>query len=276
MSPREGRTETADQVSSPPRGRFERSTLSSRDVFGRIVYDYHRDRLREAPAYLHPDGRVTAADPARHFRAYDRWSRVERAALDHAEGQVLDLCCGAGRHAVWLQDEGHDVLGVDSSPGAVRTARERGLEHAAVGDMSTLAVDRGTVDTVLLLGTGFGVCDYPVGMRSVLADLYAVTSRDGRVVVDLEDPREVERADAVDRWDGDDSRQEVLSWPDDGPATYARRWFRVHYGEWTGEWTRVAMLTPPQFRAVVAGTRWRIREVVRDRTDPRYALVLEK
>lgn len=275
MSPREGSTEVADQAASSI-DRSNRSVVPSTDVFGRIVYDYHRDRLRGEPSYLHPDGRVTPADPAHQFEGFDRWSRVERTALARAEGRVLDVGCGAGRHARWLQEQGHRVLGVDPSPDAVRAARERGVEAAAVAGMSDLPVDRARFDTVLVVGGGLGVCDYPVGMRSVLADLYAVTSTDGRAVVDLEDPREVERAEPVDRWDGDESRRDVYAWPDDGPASYARRWFRVRYGDWTGTWTRQAMLTPPQFRAVVAGTRWRVGEVVRGRADPRYALVLEK
>lgn len=245
------------------------------DVVGRIVYDYHRDRLESEPRYLHPDGRVTAGHPARHFRAYEHWSEVERAALDRVEGRVLDLGCGAGRHARPLQRRGHDVLAVDPSPDAVRTARERGVENCAVAGLPDRPVSRASVDTVLLLGGQLGVRDYPVGMRSLLTDLYAVTAPGGRLIVDLEDPRAVERADPVDRWDGDDSRRAVYRWPDDGPASYARRWFRVRYGDWTGEWTRLAMLTPAQFRAVVAGTRWRVAEVVRDTDLPQYAVVLE-
>jgi hypothetical protein len=50
----------------------------------------------------------------------------------------------------------------------------------------------------------------------------------------------------------------------------------VQYGDWTGEWTRLAMLTPAQFRAVVAGTRWRVNEVVRDTDLAQYAVVLQK
>ena len=46
-------------------------------------------------------------------------------------------------------------------------------------------------------------------MRSTLSDLYAVTAADGRAVLDVEDPRGVERAEPVDRWDGDDNRRGV-------------------------------------------------------------------
>jgi len=275
MSQREQRTEVAGRLAPQRRLDDRHSVVPTADVVGRIVYDYHRDRLASEPTYLHPDGRVTAAEPARQFEGYEHWSELERTAIGRLEGRVLDLGCGAGRHAGPLQRRGHDVLAVDSSPAAVRTARERGVETPVVGSVRDLPVSRASVDSVLLLGSQLGVRDYPVGMRSVLADLYTVTAPGGRLVVDLEDPRAVERAAPVDRWDGDDSRRAVYRWPDDGPASFARRWFRVRYGDWTGGWTRLAMLTPAQFRAVVAGTRWRVNEAIHG-DGARYALVLQR
>jgi len=276
MSKRDGQTDTAERTPTESSRHDERAVVPQTDVLGRIVYDYHRDRLRGDPARLHADGRVTAADPSRHFRGYDGWSAVEHAALDRVRGRILDLGCGAGRHARWLQRRGESVLAVDDSPDAVRTARERGVENCAVMRLADLAVSEARFDAVSLLGTRFGGCDYPVGMRSTLADLYAVTTTEGRVILDVEDPREVERAEPIDRWNGDDSRRGVYGWPDEGPASYARRWYRVSYGDWLGRWTRLAMLTPAQCRAVVAGTRWRVGDLVRHCDDPRYAVVLKK
>ena len=71
------------------------------------------------------------------------------------------------------------VLAVDDSPGAVRTASERGLERCVVTRLDDLAVSRARFDAVTLLRTRFGARDCPVGMRSTLSDLYAVTAADG-------------------------------------------------------------------------------------------------
>lgn len=61
-----------------------------------------------------------------------RWAPLIRAG-----GRVLDLACGSGRHARWLADRGHDVLGVDRDadalallPDTVRRRRED-LEQGA-------------------------------------------------------------------------------------------------------------------------------------------------
>jgi 2-polyprenyl-3-methyl-5-hydroxy-6-metoxy-1,4-benzoquinol methylase len=60
-----------------------------------------------------------------------------------ANGRVLDVACGLGRHSVPLARRGYDVTGVDISPTFVGRARERAEEAGAdasfvVGDMRDL------------------------------------------------------------------------------------------------------------------------------------------
>jgi tellurite methyltransferase len=47
------------------------------------------------------------------------------AVRDVPPGRALDLACGAGRNAVWLAEQGWDVVGVDGSSEALRLLRER-------------------------------------------------------------------------------------------------------------------------------------------------------
>jgi len=61
-------------------------------------------------------------------------------------GKVLDLCCGAGAHAVSLAERGYKVVGVDLSPVMIRSAEDlakrRGVEDRVsfmVGDVRRLA-----------------------------------------------------------------------------------------------------------------------------------------
>jgi len=39
--------------------------------------------------------------------------------------RAVDLGCGAGNYAIWLARQGFDVTGIDSSPTAIRIAREK-------------------------------------------------------------------------------------------------------------------------------------------------------
>ncbi len=75
-------------------------------------------------------------------------------------GSVLDAGCGTGEVACYLAARGHQVLGIDFAPSAIRRARERaralGLDPAAVQflewDALWLAELGRTVDTILDVG----------------------------------------------------------------------------------------------------------------------------
>jgi SAM-dependent methyltransferase len=73
------------------------------------------------------DGYIGVGDAARYFAGADSWSLIERWACERVTGRVLDVGCGAGRHALPLQAAGYEVVGLDTSPGAVAVAAQRGM-----------------------------------------------------------------------------------------------------------------------------------------------------
>lgn len=81
-------------------------------------------------------------------------------ALDLPRGaHVLDLCCGAGRHARALARAGYRVLAVDLSPGLLLAARatSRGLPVRYVrADMRCLPLRDGSLDGAISMFTSFG------------------------------------------------------------------------------------------------------------------------
>ncbi len=48
--------------------------------------------------------------------------------MEFVNGRVLDVGCGAGRHSLYLQKKGFDVLGIDVSPLAVKVCRLKGVK----------------------------------------------------------------------------------------------------------------------------------------------------
>lgn len=58
------------------------------------------------------------APPSRAMLACERWLAAVKART------VLDVGCGIGRWAVWLQARGFDVAGADLSPNGVQYARQ--------------------------------------------------------------------------------------------------------------------------------------------------------
>jgi len=66
----------------------------------KVVFEFERD-----------DGYRSRSLVEAYFTPPAKWSKVERAAMKEVRGRVLDVGCGPGRHAVYLQRKGHRVVG---------------------------------------------------------------------------------------------------------------------------------------------------------------------
>jgi SAM-dependent methyltransferase len=104
--------------------------------------------------------------------------------------RVLDLCCGAGRHAAALQGRGLDVVGLDLSPQLLAEARERpGLAGRLVrADMRRLPFADGAPDAgfdlVVNLFTSFGYFARDDENAVALGEMARVLRPGGTLVVD--------------------------------------------------------------------------------------------
>ena len=95
--------------------------------------------------------RMIAADPDHSHRYIERFKIMEAAghdlygeartvdAMAPREARILDAGCGPGRHAGWLHQRGHRVVGVDVDPVLIAAAQE---DHPGpaflVGDLAEL------------------------------------------------------------------------------------------------------------------------------------------
>ncbi|BCR81797.1 MAG: class I SAM-dependent methyltransferase [Propionibacterium sp.] len=94
---------------------------------------------------------MIAADPDHSHRYIERFKIMEAAghdlygeartvdAMAPREARILDAGCGPGRHAGWLHQRGHRVVGVDVDPVLIAAAQE---DHPGpaflVGDLAEL------------------------------------------------------------------------------------------------------------------------------------------
>jgi SAM-dependent methyltransferase len=127
------------------------------------------------------DGRVLELDIARWTAATDP---VDEKLLDRAEGPVLDVGCGPGRHVRSLHCRGVESLGLDISPAAVAMARRRG---APVVRRSVFDVvpGHGWWRTALLLDGSIGIGGDPVALLRRVCDLL---HPQGTALVEFEPP----------------------------------------------------------------------------------------
>jgi SAM-dependent methyltransferase len=126
-------------------------------------------------------------------------SMPEEWTLGEAEGvmrrlplpdfqQVLDICCGSGRHAGPLAAAGYDVTGVDRDVAAATLAARRVPQASfVVLDQRDLSALRGPFDAAMILWQSFGYFDPPTNDR-VLRDIAARLRPGGRLLLDLYHP----------------------------------------------------------------------------------------
>jgi SAM-dependent methyltransferase len=110
---------------------------------------------------------------------------IEQKALELAKGNILDLGCGAGSHALYLQNQGFDVKAIDISPGAIRVSKMRGVKKAYVS--SHLNISEEKFDTVLILMNGTGIFQTLKKLPQHLQHLKSLLQPDGQILVDSSD-----------------------------------------------------------------------------------------
>src|SRR5262249_19187005 len=100
--------------------------------------------------------------------------------------RVLDLACGAGRHAVALAAIGARVVGLDLSLPLLRAGQRRWRDARLVrGDIRALPVPGGRMDAVVHLFPSFGYFDRDAEHESVIAEVARVLRPGGRFALDF-------------------------------------------------------------------------------------------
>ncbi|MFC6733788.1 bifunctional 2-polyprenyl-6-hydroxyphenol methylase/3-demethylubiquinol 3-O-methyltransferase UbiG [Haladaptatus sp. DYSN1] len=162
--------------------------MASGDALGQAMLDFHHGGLRGDCLYRDGPEVASAHIAENYFHPMDDLDDDVREALAALQGSVLDVGCGIGQYATWLEERGRDVVGIDASLGAVETARERGVGDVRVMDMFALEFPRDAFDAALVNGTQLGLAGSPAGVSAFLGDLARVTDEDGVAVVDGYDP----------------------------------------------------------------------------------------
>lgn len=109
---------------------------------------------------------------------------VLNAARCEPGAWVLDLACGAGRHAAELERLGARVVGFDLSPSMLRRARLRVRGPLVRGDMRSLPFRPGTFGLAVNLFTSFGYFRDDAEHRLVVRQVVASLRPGGRFVLD--------------------------------------------------------------------------------------------
>ena len=123
------------------------------------------------------------------------------------KAKVLDLCCGKGRHAIYLNQLGFDVIGADLSENSIAEANRNQNEnlHFQVHDMRERFEDK--FDAIFNLFTSFGYFENDEDNLTTLKAMKESLTEHGFAVIDFMNvnqvinnlvPEEVKTVDGID------------------------------------------------------------------------------
>jgi SAM-dependent methyltransferase len=141
------------------------------------------------------DGFVDTMDAEYYFAEPAAWDSIDTEALTLVSGRILDVGAGAGRHSLALQDEGHAVVALDISAGAIEVSLRRGVTHTFLGTPGELAATDQRFDAAIMMGNGLGLLGSRAVAPSVLDALRVLVKPGGIVVGTMRDPHSTEDPD---------------------------------------------------------------------------------
>jgi SAM-dependent methyltransferase len=218
------------------------------DAFGRALWDQYHGGGK--PAIIErEDGMIEADLLHQYFAAYGKWHSVEKKALRYVRGRVLDIGCGAGRHALFLQAKGHRVTAMDSSPLAVAVSRKRGVKDArvlAVSSLRTLAPTR--FDSVVMLGNNLGLLGSLRRGRTLLRQLDRLTVAGARIIGTMVDPYMTRDPDHL-AYHRRNRRRGRMS---------GQLRLRIRYGKLATPWFDYLFVSKEELERILTATGWHI------------------
>jgi SAM-dependent methyltransferase len=185
--------------------------------------------------------------------------------MEFVKGRVLDIGCGAGRHSLYLQKMGFDVLGIDSSPLAIKVCKLRGLKQAKVMSIEELNFKPISFDSVIMLGSNFGLFGSFEKARRLLKKLHKMTSGNGLIIASTRDTYKTDNADHLEYHKLNKKRGRM--------AGQLR--VRIRFRKCVGRWFDYLIVSKKEMEEILKGTGWKIREFI-DSGDSGYIGVIEK
>ena len=201
-----------------------------------------------------------------YFDDLEQWSKDERRAISLAKGRVLDIGCGAGRHSLYLQGKGLDVVAIARSPLAVKVAKLRGVKDARIIPLEDMNFEPNSFDTVLMLGGNFALVGNPRRARRLFRRIYRMTSDEALVI-----------AQAVDPYGTDNPAQLKYYASNRKKGKPPGQWrVRIRFHQYVTKWFDLFHNSKQEMHEILSGTKWSIRKFIDSESGNPYIAVIEK
>lgn len=212
------------------------------------------------------DGYFDVSDGfAAYFTEPDQWPARYGEALRYVHGRVLDIGCGAGRHALFLQEKGFSVTAVDNSPNCIEVCRLRGVKDARVLPITKISRHIEPFDTILMLGNNFGLFANPQRAKRLLQRFHHLTFPGGTLITGSVDPYQTEDPDHLAYHKFNIQRGRM-------PGQIR---LRIRFRKFKTDWFDFLFVSQEEMLKILEPTGWKVKEFI-DSSTPAYIAILEK
>ena len=236
------------------------------DAYGYEIYDYYLGDKDIVEIVEREDGFIeVSAGPSFYFKTFENWPEPEQKAISFVRGRVMDVGCGAGRISLYLQEKGHDVLGIDISPKAIEVCQLGGLKNTEVISITQVSAKLGEFDTIMMMGNNFGLFANPRRAKWLLRKFHKITSVNGRIIATSNDIYATEE-----------------------PEHLAYHQFNRDRGRWSGQvririrhkkmktpWFDYLMVSRDEMKLLLEDTGWEVSQFIDSKTS-NYIAIIDK
>jgi len=156
-----------------------------KDILGTALLDYFHGNYTED---ILTETNISEEDelPLPYlFRSFSDMPPLEKKALKLAKGKILNISCGTGSHALYLQEKGFEVTAIETSKGAVEVCKLRGVKN--VKKIELLQYSEEKFDTILMLMNGTGIFEKLENVHEYLQYLKSLLNEGGQILIDSSD-----------------------------------------------------------------------------------------
>jgi SAM-dependent methyltransferase len=241
-----------------------RALESDEDAFGQMIWAFYKGR-EVFEVWERNDGYISVALPETYFAEYEGWALHQRKAMEFVKGRVLDVGCGAGRHSLYLQKKGFNVLGIDVSPLAVKVCRLRGLKKAKVMSIDEVNFKPSSFDSVIMMGYNFSLSSSFRKARRLLKKFHSITSEDALIIAETRDPYKTDNPSYLEYYELN-KRKGRMSGQLRG---------RDRFERYIGKWFDWLMVSKEEMEEILSETEWKVKEFI-DSEYSQHIAIIEK
>jgi len=240
--------------------------MANTDIFGMMFMDYLRTGQDARYGIRRDDGYFEWDNVRGYFAEYDEFGHLIQEALKKVGNRVLDVGCGTGKHSLYLQRIGVDVVGLDVSPLAIQVCNERGVKRCVVASASDLPFKTyHCFDTIIMMGNNFGICGTVPETKRMLVNFHKIVSDGGIILAHAVDPTLTSNPAHLAYHE----RNRKLGLP------IGQVKVRLEYNDSVSQWFYLLLVTPEEMRKLAEETGWKFDEVITGQ-DASFVGVLKK